>query len=199
MEQLQVEPKLENSNELVNPTENQPQTRIRSYHPTSWPLVNRVLDIIDAYTGKAGFVQKFVSFAFFGGLGAIVNLVVYAALLSVPMNGVHFAIHDAIAYVIAFEISVFANFIPNDYFTFRHAAGRERSWLMRGLRFNITSISGGLLTYIIHFALMLVLSRVVSQSMASLGSQAIAQIVVMFYNFTFHHLFTYRKVKAATN
>ena len=41
-----------------------------------------------------------------------------------PVNNV---VHNAIAFVVANEISLLANFIPNDYFTFRRMAG-NRTW-----------------------------------------------------------------------
>lgn len=191
MEQLGLDQKPEESLELLDIMEPQTAKRLPTYHPTSMAFANKLLDLVDSYTGMAGFVQKFFSFAFFGGLGALVNLAVYALIIMAPLP-LKFTIHDTIAYLAAFEISVIANFIPNDYFTFRHSAGRERSWLMRGLRFNITSITGGILTYILHIVLLLV-------HVSPLISQAIALIIVMFYNFAFHHFFTYRRVKTSTN
>ena len=161
--------------------------RTPSYRPTPWKLANQSLDLIDRYTGLAGMVQKFFSFAFIGGCAALVNIAVYALFMAISMP-VSFVVHDTIAYLMAFEISVIANFVPNDFFTFRHAPGRERSWLMRGIRFNITSISGGILTYLIHGGLILL-------HISPFISQAAALLIVLFYNFAFHNLFTYRKVK----
>lgn len=78
------------------------------------------------------------------------------------------------------------NFIPNDYFTFRHLAGHNRSWGARFLRYHITSITGFCLTMLIQF----VLTNGVH--ILYFFSQAIALLLVFVYNFTFHHLFTYR-------
>jgi putative flippase GtrA len=170
-----------------------PLRGIPSYRPTRWTLVNRVLDIVDDVThGKAGLCQRFFTFAFIGGLAALVNMAVFATVT----YGIKFPaseewLQNAIASVLAAEISIMANFIPNDYFTFRGLYGHSRSWSARCLRFHITSIGGSVLTYLIetgfHF-----LGHV-----PALAAQAVALILVLFYNFTFHHLFTYRHVKPA--
>src|SRR5215469_5984179 len=95
-----------------------PLRGIPTYRPTRWVLVNRVLDIVDDVThGKAGLCQRFFTFAFIGGFAALVNLAVLAAV----MYGTNFPareewIQNAIASVLAAEISIMANFIPNDYF-----------------------------------------------------------------------------------
>ena len=45
-----------------------------SYHRTSWPLVNSVLDWVEVRThGRAGQVQKLVSYLIFGGIAAMAN------------------------------------------------------------------------------------------------------------------------------
>src|SRR5579884_2514998 len=95
--------------------------RVRSYQPSRWTNVNRILDTVDEITrGRAGLCQRFFSFAFIGGLASLVNLAVFA----IVMYGMHFGsmseqLHNVIASVAAAEISIVANFIPNDYFTFR--------------------------------------------------------------------------------
>src|SRR5689334_21590580 len=59
-----------------------PAKRGPSYHPTRWNMVNRVLDMVDEVTeGKADWVVRFVSYIFFGGTAAIVNLTVFAGML----------------------------------------------------------------------------------------------------------------------
>ncbi|HLG77800.1 MAG TPA: GtrA family protein, partial [Ktedonobacteraceae bacterium] len=95
--------------------------------------------------------------------------------------------HNVISYVIAYEISVMANFIPNDYFTFSHLASHgSRSWGERCLRYQLTSLSGGVLTFAIEFSLSTFMH------LTPIIGQAIATLLVLFYNFAFHHLFTYR-------
>jgi putative flippase GtrA len=184
-----------------------------SYTPTSWPIVNHALDIVDKVTnGRADWVQRFFSYSFIGGIAALVNLLIFSLLaypyITKPTNDmVHILIaqliasinhytgmsvgdivHTLVAQFIAFEISLMVNFIPNDYFTFRHLAGHSRSWGARLLRYHITSITGFCLTSLIQY----VLSHVAH--LIPFFSQAIALILVFIYNFTFHHVFTYRRI-----
>ena len=165
------------------------QGRQPSYHPTPWSMINSILDVVDDLThGRAGLAQRFFSFACIGGFAACVNLAVFYIVdhfVKLPVNDI---VHNAIAFVLASEISLIANFIPNDYFTFRQMAG-DRSWGARCVRFHITSLSGTALTYLIQFSLNFFFH------VPSFFAQACALIIVLFYNFTFHHLFTYRHKK----
>lgn len=163
-----------------------------SYRPTRWAVVNRVLDIVDDVThGKAGLCQRFFTFAFIGGFAALVNLAVFATVMyGIKLPGAEW-LHNVIASVLAAEISIMANFIPNDYFTFRGLDGHSRSWSARCLRFHITSIGGSILTFLIEFGFRFI------GHVPALAGQAVALVLVLFYNFSFHHLFTYRHVKPA--
>ena len=173
-------------------------TKLPSYHPTSWSIVNSILDIADNITnGRAGLLQRLFSFLLFGGIAALVNLIVFYIIFyhtSLPVivglnaDG-NVKLHNVIAFLIASEISLITNFIPNDRYTFRHLPGRTRSWPARCARFHVTSISGTILTFLIEFTLSTVLH------VPAIVSQAIAILIVMVYNFAFHHLFTYRHVK----
>ncbi len=168
--------------------------RLPSYQPTPLAFVNRILDLTDTITrGRAGWVQRFFMFAFIGGCAALVNMLVFYIVYDVMALPVNEALHNVIASMCAAELSILANFIPNDYFTFRHLAGHQRSWLARCLRFHTVSIGGSVLTFFIEFGISH-LSHV-----RPIIAQAIALIIVLFYNFAFHHLFTYRHVKPATN
>ncbi|GHO76155.1 hypothetical protein KSD_39260 [Ktedonobacter sp. SOSP1-85] len=163
----------------------------RSYHPYSWSVANRVLDVVDTLTGgRAGMLQRLSSYVVIGGVAAVVNLIVYYIVYHfVPVPGTD-TVHLVVAFLCATEISIMANFVPNDYFTFRHVAGaRQRSWLQRCLRFQLTCISGSALTALIQFSLVYLVH------VWPLFAQASALIIVLFYNFTVHHLFTYRHVK----
>jgi putative flippase GtrA len=167
--------------------------RTRSYQPTRWANVNRVLDVVDEIThGRAGLCQRFFSFAFVGGLAGIVNL----AVLSVVLYGMHFGsmsveLHKIIAWVAATEISIIANFIPNDYFTFRSLDGHSRSWLERCGRFHITAASGAFFQFVLYSGFTFF------GHVPAILAQALAILIVLFYNFSVHHLFTYRHVKTA--
>jgi putative flippase GtrA len=165
------------------------QVRQPSYHPTSWLMVNRILDVVDDLTGGlAGWVQRFFSFAFIGGFAACINLFAFFIVdhfMHLPVNVV---VHNAIAFVVANEISLLANFIPNDYFTFRRLAG-SRPWGLRCARFHVTACTGITLTYLLQFCFNFFLH------LPSILAVAMAILLVLFYNFTFHHVFTYRRKK----
>ncbi|GLV57065.1 hypothetical protein KDH_39030 [Dictyobacter sp. S3.2.2.5] len=164
-----------------------PAKRGPSYHPTRWKAVNRVLDLVDEVTGgKADWVVRFVSYIFFGGAAAVVNLAMFAGMLYILPSSMSDFWRTLVAGAVACEVSLVANFIPNDFFTFRHMPGRQRSWLARCGRFHLTSLVGSLLTILIQQFF----SHVVH--IMPMLAQAIALILVLFYNFSFHHLFTYR-------
>ncbi len=70
--------------------------------------------------------------------------------------------------------------------------GRARSWGVRCARFHVTSLVGSGLTILIQ----LFFSHIVH--IDPFFGEAFALIIVLFYNFSFHHLFTYRHVKPIT-
>lgn len=164
-----------------------------SYHPTRWPFVNHLLDHVDSMTrGRAGQIQRFVTFAFLGGWASLVNLAIFSFMLSrsVPSN---YEARYMLAFLLASEISIIVNFSLNDYFTFRHLPGHARSWWARCARFHMTSVSAILLTLLINFALSHGLG------IHAILAQALAILIVLFYNFTVHHVFTYRHIKTAAS
>jgi putative flippase GtrA len=166
-----------------------PTSRRPSYTPTSWAIVNRAFDIVDKVTnGRADWVQRFFSYSFIGGIAALVNLTIFSTIYHFVPMPVSAMVHNLIAQIIAFEISLMVNFIPNDYFTFRHLAGHSRSWGARCLRYHITSITGFSLTVLIESILTF------GVYIPAFFSQAVALMLVFIYNFTFHHLFTYRRI-----
>jgi putative flippase GtrA len=167
------------------------ETKIRprpSYHPTGIKLADRALDVADTLTnGRADWIQRFFSYSFIGGIAALINLLTLALVLNnVPIPGVSHRVHYAIAFIVATEVSLMANFIPNDRITFSRLPGHSRRWIVRCIRFHMTAIGGIIVTALVSFVLHLVVD------MPALISQAIALIVALAFNFTFHHLFTYR-------
>ncbi len=166
------------------PVPQAPAAAGQSYYDTRWPLVNRALAVADQVThGRGGLLQRLASYLVIGGTAAVVNLGILALFFHYGSASVLWYL--VLANVVAYELSILANFIPNDYFTFRHLDGHNRSWWARCLRFHITSLSGVALTSILftiffHFGLL------------PLVAQAIAIIIATAYNFTVHHLFTYR-------
>ena len=169
----------------------QPKGKPPSYHPTRWPQVNRLLDLADALTGgHAKWVQRTFNYLLFGGFAALVNLALITFIykgvtLSVDRHPLDRHLHYAIAFVLATEVSIIVNFIPQDLVTFRHLPGHSRSWLLRCLRFHMTAIGGILVTAAVSFSLHEV-------GLDITIAQAIAIFVALFFNFTFHHIFTYR-------
>ena len=168
----------------------QPASIVYTYHPTRWPFVNNILGIVDTMSkGRAGQIQRFVSFLFVGGLASVVNLIVLYIVDAHSLQSINGDVRHVIAFLLASEISILVNFSLNDYFTFRYLPGRARSWNARCVRFHMTSISGILLTLLINFSLTYKLH------VPFVLAQAIAILIVLFYNFAVHHLFTYRHIK----
>ncbi len=164
----------------------------RSYQPYPWSILNSILDIVDEKVpGRAGQLQRVVSYLFFGGTAAVVNLLVFAIMLRLLPDASTNIIQNTIAYVFAAELSIMANFIPNDRFTFSSLPGAKRPWLQRCMRFHATCIVGTILTLLIESTLKF------RFDVPALIAEAIAIIIVLIYNFTFHHLFTYRHVGEA--
>ncbi|MBV9711568.1 MAG: GtrA family protein [Ktedonobacteraceae bacterium] len=178
-----LEPKIEDA----------PASTVHTYHSTRWPFVNQLLDVVDSVThGRAGQIQRFVSFAFLGGIASIVNLVVlYVTYYHSSAALANANVRYIVAFLLASEVSIIVNFSLNDYFTFRHLPGHARSWIARCGRFHMTSISAIILTFLIGFGLHSGLG------VHPMLSQAIAILIVLFYNFTIHHVFTYRRIKTA--
>ena len=160
-----------------------------SYHPTRWPFVNRVLDVVERLSGgHAGLFQRVFNYLMFGGFAALINLALITILDNASMP-VDRHTHYAIAFAIATEVSIVANFIPQDLVTFRHLPGHSRSWFMRCARFHMTSVGGVIVTAIVSFSLYEFVVR------NATIAQACAIVVALFFNFTFHHIFTYRHTK----
>jgi putative flippase GtrA len=159
-----------------------------SYHPTRSALANRALDRADRLTGgRAEWVQRASSYLFIGGIAAIINLITLQLMLNV-LAGAKFPyeLHYAIAFAVATEVSILANFIPNDRITFSHLPGHSRSWIQRCARFHLTTTGGIIVTLAVSSLLHLVFK------VPALPSQAVALIIATAFNFTFHHVFTYR-------
>lgn len=162
--------------------------QLPSYHPTGMARVDHLLDIADQMTdGRAEWVQRAFSYLFVGGIAAIINLVTLEltlnALETTPFSH---RVHYIIAFAVATEVSIMANFIPNDRITFSHLPGHSRTWIQRCARFHLTTVGGVIVTFAVSGLLHLVFK------VPALPSQAAALIIATAFNFTFHHLFTYR-------
>jgi putative flippase GtrA len=165
-----------------------PQSGLPSYHPTGMAKVDRLLDLADRLTGgRAEWIQRAFSYLFVGGIAAIINLITLQVMLNL-LESAPFShrVHYVIAFAVATEVSIMANFIPNDRITFSHLPGHSRSWIQRCARFHVTCTGGIIVTFAVSSLLHLVFG------VPALPSQAVALIVATAFNFTFHHLFTYR-------
>jgi putative flippase GtrA len=164
-----------------------------SYHPTGMAKVDGLLDLTDRLTGgRAEWIQRAFSYLFVGGIAAVINLVTLQLMLN-ALEGAPFShqVHYVIAFAIATEVSIMANFIPNDRITFSHLAGHSRSWIQRCARFHVTCTGGIIVTFAVSALLHLIFK------VPALPAQAVALIIATAFNFTFHHLFTYRHKPAA--
>ena len=177
---------LAEAQETLNSTLEAPTTLTRTYQPYQWQLANQVLDLVDGKTsGKAGQIQRILSYLLFGGL-VIFGLVLYRFHFPISASP---QVHNIFAFTIAAECSIMANFLPNGRFTFISLPGAKRPWLQRCLRFHATCIVGTLLTFLLEFAFFSLVH------LPGLLAEAMAIVIVLIYNFTFHHLFTYRRIK----
>ncbi len=164
------------------------ERRLPSYQPTGMAKVDRLLDLTDQLTGgRAEWIQRAFSYLFVGGIAAIINLVTLQLMLN-ALEGAPFShrVHYVIAFAVATEVSIMANFIPNDRITFSHLAGHSRSWIQRCARFHVTCTGGIIVTFAVSALLHLIFG------VPALPAQAVALVIATAFNFTFHHLFTYR-------
>jgi len=139
-----------------------------------------------ATRGQAGWFHRLFSFLLIGGLGALVNLVCFSGAYYLLSQSGNTSLAFFLAFIIATEVSIVCNFVLNDRFTFRHLHQFHLSWSTRCVRFHITSIGGTALTFGISFSLLHLVH------VSAFLAQAIALITATAFNFTFHHIFTYR-------
>jgi putative flippase GtrA len=165
-----------------------------SYYTTRWPLVNKVLATVDEKSnGRAGVIQRFATFLVVGGIAALVNLAVFQLsliLLSALAPSMIAWLQNLLAFAAAAEISILANFVLNDPITFSHLPGHNRPWLVRCLRFHVTTILGVTVTFAVENVMHFIVG------VPALYAEATGIIIALFFNFTVHHLFTYRHTTA---
>src|SRR5690349_11255247 len=98
----------------INVQARHPQTYRKSYHPTGNASADAALAMIDRLTGGRAF-----SYLIIGGCSMLANLLVFSLVyyrVSWPANQ---RWRYALAFVAASEVSILANFFPNDAITFR--------------------------------------------------------------------------------
>ena len=156
-------------------------------------LFPRVLAFVDRVSGgRADWVVRFVSYAIVGGTAAVVNLICFSLLYyRSPIYFGSSAAAQSLRYVVVFaiaaEISTLTNFAINDRVTFRKLPGHARSWIVRCLRFHLTTVVGTLLTFVISFTLARLGVPALLAQMTAIG-------IAFLVNFTLHHVFTYRRL-----
>jgi putative flippase GtrA len=157
----------------------------QSYYDTRWPWLNQILATTERVTrGKAGVLQRLFTYLIIGGTAAVVNLILFAIFNHYGSTST-LTFYAIVANIVVYGVSILANFIPNDYFTFSHLEGHNRSWLARCLRFYTTSISGVVVTILLHWIFYNLLG------VPTFIAQVIALILAVIYNFIVHHIFTY--------
>ena len=135
--------------------------------------------------GHAAWFQRAFSYLLFGGFAVVVNLLVFSLVYyRVPWPADQ-QWHYIMAFAAASEVSILANFCPNDAITFRLLPGHSRPWPMCCARFHVTYLLGTLLQLCLSFSLHLL-------GTPAVFAQAVAIALATAFNFAFHHLFTYR-------
>ena len=152
-----------------------------------WAFAGKAHNLIDTLTrGQTGWFLRLFSFLLIGGLGALVNLVCFSGIYYLLSQSGNTSLAFFTAFITAAEVSIVCNFVLNDRFTFRHLHRSHLSWATRCVRFHITSFGGTALTLGISFSLLHLVH------ISAFLAQAIALIAATVFNFTFHHIFTYR-------
>ena len=159
-------------------------SRVRRF--TADPRVRGVQDRLAPHHLAA--LKRLGTYLVFGGLAAVVNLATQALLLYVVYLPLGESARNLFALLVANEVSILANFVPNDRFTFRQLAGARRVWWVRCLRFHLTALTGAGLAVLLQILLHEVLR------VQPILANALAIAIVLGFNFTMHHLFTYRHV-----
>ena len=120
---------------------------------------------------------QLVRFGMVGGVGFVVNLVVYALV-------VHYAGVDyRVASVVAWLVAVINNFVLNRHWTFDARAGRAH---FQALRFFVVSLAAE------GFSLLLLTGLVEGVGIAKLPAQALAVAASMPLNFLGNKLWSFR-------
>ncbi len=137
-------------------------------------------------------LQRLFSYMVVGALSAVINLTVFHLIYDVSLAVYPGPVRYLLAYAGSAEISVMANFLLNDRYTFQRLPGHARPWLMRCLRFHSTAAGGLLVTLLLSLGLHYGLHVI------PLLAQAIAILLALVYNLTMHFIWTYRPLPKST-
>ncbi len=160
----------------------------------SW--YDQLLHLLDEKSGgRAEELVRIAQFLLVGGTASLLNLVCVGLLDRVfHPTGVMPVFFVILA---ATEISLLANFMLNDRFTFRSLVGEHRTWLQRCIRFHGPASVGFVLTLVISNSVHHFVTYGHGKHLPLVVGQAIAIVIVTFVNFFMHRNWTYREVKTA--
>ena len=127
-------------------------------------------------------ISRFSAFLVIGGTSTVLNLLIVFGLTTAPV--VHMQYLPAA--IIAGETGIIYSFILNDRLTFRALANSAGSWYGRLVRFNGAYLAGTLITLVIGYSL------VRFASLLPVVAQAIAVVIVLFFNFASVRFWAYR-------
>ncbi len=161
-----------------------------SYSIRRWLFIKRWLSR-GVHRMERRWTGRLFSFLCIGGGSALINVFCFSIVYYRMEHLFNGFVAYMLAFLVATEISIIANFIPNDRITFRYLAGQHRSWRMRCLRFHMTSMSGTGVTLGFSFTLLHLFH------VPAFLAQAAALVAATAFNFLFHHLFTYRDARKA--
>lgn len=151
-----------------------------------WPLKSMHLV-------QRGWGGRLFSFLCIGGFAALINVLCFSIVYYRVAQAFNGLLAYLLAFLVATEVSIMANFLPNDRITFRSLPGRYRSWQTRCLRFHATSMGGTCVTLGLSFTLLHLFH------VPAFLAQATALVAATAFNFVFHHLFTYRHAQKTTD
>lgn len=175
--------------------------------PRQWNYIDRLILAISMRFGpQAKEVERFLKFAVVGAFGAVVDFAVLNLLQAtlLPPAGAYELLHVRMATGLAFTAAVSSNFIWNRYWTYPDS--RSRAISVQLTQFFIVNAAGLLFRLLFVGALYqplgLALGDLIGggasdQTINQLGSnaaQAIAVVIVMFWNFFVNRYWTYNDV-----
>jgi len=134
-----------------------------------------VVEVASALRARDNWEQLF-KFCLVGGIGYVINLGVYAALL-------HAGLHYLVAATFSFLVAVTSNYTWNRLWTFRD---RRRGVAAQGMRFFVVSLAS-------LGANLAILNALISLGSGKLVGQAVAIVLVTPLNFVGNKLWSFRR------
>jgi len=105
----------------------------RKYGQSKLGLSDITEFVLNAWWIRLRALRTFIRFALVGASGTVVNLGVFSAALHADLN-------KYVASPLAIEVSIFWNFMLNNYWTFKERRTRDRTRI-KGLKFNLVSLA----------------------------------------------------------